>query len=169
MDEKSSHNEEAAVFQARPSRPTLVRELIIWIVALLPALIGLFHLSVHSLVPFREKQAPALPATQQADTELAGHSAIEPEHPGISRAKHTLATTFPLVAGSCIVTCLILGLLGVGHSLGFAFLQACITTAACLFSDGQGAFVGPVVFTFLSFWPLIGLGKLIRIAVVRAH
>ena len=63
MDEESAHNEEAAVFQARPPRPTLVRELIIWTVALLPALIGLFHLSVHSLVPFREKQAPISPAT----------------------------------------------------------------------------------------------------------
>jgi hypothetical protein len=88
-------------------------------------------------------------------------------HPLVPRSGRAITTTFPLVFGSCIVACLVLGLLDVSYAAVFAFLQACVCTLAYVVSDGVAAFLGPIVFTLLPFWPLIGLGKIIRRAFHR--
>ena len=61
-----------------------------------------------------------------------------------------------------MIASFVLGLLGVSHALGFAVVEACIATLGYIVVDGQGAFMGPIMFALVPFWPLIGLGKLIR-------
>lgn len=146
-------------------RLTLARGGVITTVALLPAAIGLFHLFVYRLVPFSGAYQVAQPSGSE-DTQAAPVSSpsVRPEPPGVARARHAIATTLPLVFGSCIVACLVLGLLGVSHALAFAFLQGFISTAAFMISQGQGAFLGPIMFTAM-FWILIVVGTMIRGAV----
>lgn len=141
-------------------RLTPARIGVIAVIALLPAAIGLFHLFVHPLVPF-PAQRYAAQSSPQADSAPATAPYVSARPVGLARAEHALATLYTLVFWSCTATCLALGLLGVPHAIAFALLQACVTTLAYMISDGQGAFVGPIVWTFL-FWPLIGIGKLIQ-------
>ena len=70
--------------------------------------------------------------------------------------------TFGIVASSCIAASIALGFLYVKWSFLYAVVLASIATYAWLPVDGQGAFMSPIMFALLPFWPLIGLGKLFR-------
>ena len=144
------------------SRMTLGRAAAIAVVAIPPTIIGWFHMSVHPLIPFRAERSLKSPGTQDSQTPPGTVPSAKAERLGVARARNTIATTLPLVFGSGALACLILGLLGVPHPPTFAFMQACVSTAAHMVSDGHGAILGPIVWPFLPFLPRIGLGKTIR-------
>lgn len=142
---------------------SVMRMAAIWLVAILPALLGLVHLFVHPLCPYREPIAAVGPVTHHAD-EPPG---FIQESQAYLRAKHASATVFSLVFIAAGAACVGLGMLGVARPLVWAFLEACFSTMAHLVSDGQGACFGPIAWTFLPFWPLIALGKGIRVVIKR--
>lgn len=133
-----------------------------FVVALLPGLIGAFHLFVCPLVPPRTDE----PTTQAVNDTSDDRPSTEPvevtEDPRVRRARQRIEDTLPLVFLSCSAACVVLGLLNVRHALWFAFLEACITTLALTVSRPQGACMGALVLPFIPFWPLIGVGRAIR-------
>ena len=79
----------------------------------------------------------------------------------------------PVVFGGIFIGCLVaavwLGLLDCRPGLAWAtWLGLILTAALVFFGDSTGACAGPFIYLFLPFWPLIGLGRLIRIARIRA-
>jgi len=144
-------------------RIRMIRAAVVLAVALMPAAIGMFHVSVHPLLPYPQPTDSVGPATQRF--EQSPH--VRQETQAYLRAKHRVTTVFVPVFVAAMAACVGLGLLGVARPLGWAFLEACISTMAHLVSDGQGACFGPAIWTLVPFWPLIGLGKGIRAIIKR--
>lgn len=147
---------------------TVRRTLVISVLTLLPAGIGVFHLFVFPLTTLDTAGHDLFAVTRSADSHPSNQFTAQKHERErtISKARLRLADTFLLVFSACMVVSLLLGLLDVSHSFFIAVLLAITTTWAYILFDGQGAFLGPIAFALLPFWPLIGLGKLIR-AIIR--
>ncbi len=134
----------------------LGRWVVIAFVSILPAVIGMVHLFAYPLIPYAPTIQPVTARSSEAMANLA-----------LAQTRHRIDTTFDVVFIAGVAACLVIGLLGARRALAWAFMQACIAGIASLISDGQGAFMAPVVLTFVAFWPLIKLGNLVFLFFLR--
>lgn len=107
---------------------------------------------------------PSSPATASSRPVSLPETKVQPIN--VVRARYRIEQTFSVVALGCIVASVAIGVLGVQNVLPHAFLQACLLTMGFMLYDGQGAFMGPIMFTIF-FYPIIYLGRGLRLIFIR--
>jgi hypothetical protein len=145
---------------------SLRQALVIWAVALCPALVGWFYVSVIPLppAPAGSPSSPAV-ANPAVGTGVTGGPAVTSLSP--SPARTALMNRLENLSGpvflACIIASVLIGLLGAKQRFGFAFFLGCMMGASSLWADqGMTILLSPIMLPFIPFWPLIALGGFIR-------
>ena len=132
------------------------RMLVLVFVALLPAASGFLVLSPPRFLH------EAVRAVQHEGRDEVPADRVDAQGQTLAMTRRRIDLALPVVFGAASLACLGVGLLGAQRGLLWAFPQACVATVAHMISDGQGAFLGPIVWTLVPFWPLVAIGRWIR-------